>query len=94
MSDINELIAKIQRMRESHDWQSSDTPNTLVKSLVIEANELLEVFDADDLNIANVESELADVLMYALTLAHDLGLDVEEAIVKKIAEVNTRVYEE
>lgn len=84
----------IQKMREDHGWQDSDTANTLVKSIVIEANELLEAFAEEKPDLASVESELADVLMYALSLAHDLDLDIEESIGKKIAEVNTRNYDE
>ena len=94
MNDINDLIAKIEKMREDHKWQNSDTPNTLIKSIVIEANELLETFERDNSDLANIESELADVLMYALSLAHDLELDVEELIIRKIAEVNTRNYDD
>jgi len=94
MNDIDSLIAKIQKMREDHDWQTSDTPNTLAKSIVIEANELLEAFMTENIDMDIVKSELADVLMYALSLGHDLDLDIEELIEQKIIEVNTRTYDE
>ena len=80
-------------MREKHGWQTSDTLNTLAMSIVIEANELLEAFLNDEVENDKLKSELADVLMYGLSLAHDAGLDVEEIIKAKIAEVNSRNYE-
>ena len=93
MSDIKELTKKIEEMRQHFGWQNSDTPNILAKSLVVEAGELLEAFLEADYDIAKVSSELADVLMYALSLANDLGLDINDLISEKIEEVKKRRYE-
>jgi len=93
MSDIKEIIDAINQMRQTNNWQSTDTLDVLAKSIVIEANELLEVFLAEDFALEQAQSEIADVLMYTLSLADDLGLDVAEIINEKIAEVNKRDYE-
>lgn len=65
------------------------TPRNLAVSLAIEAAEILEHFqftdeikDKDELG-----SELADVTLYLLQLASVSGIDLEEAVLKKI-EVN------
>ena len=93
MSSIEEIITLINEMRQTNNWNKSDTLNVLAKSIVIEANELLEVFLAEEVDLTKVQSELADVLMYAFSLAVDLDLDIKEIIKEKIAEVNQRDYE-
>jgi len=94
MSNLDDIMAAINQMRSEHDWQKSDTVNVLIKSIVVEANELLEAYLLDEHNSEALRSELADVLMYALSLADDLGYDIETIIKEKIAEVNQRNYEQ
>jgi len=86
---LKELITK---MRVDKGWDKTDTPSILAKSTVIEAAELLECFqfDEDNFNLEDVKGELADVLMYALSLAMDLNLDVYEIIEEKIKDVDKR----
>jgi NTP pyrophosphatase (non-canonical NTP hydrolase) len=87
---VNDLLAMIENMRNAHQWQITDTPNVLAKSIVVESNELLECFLNDDFDVELVKSELADVLMYALSLAKDLNLDLYDLIYDKIQDVNQR----
>ena len=90
MNELNRLKADIQTMRKKHGWDQSDNPNILAKSIVIEANELLELFIKEEIDREEVAGELADVLMYALSLAIDLDLDVSEIIASKIRQVDRR----
>ncbi len=84
------LTKKIIDFRDARDWQQFHNPKDLAISLSIEASELLENFqwkghDADlSGNMENIKDELADVLIYALTMAHDLGIDMEAAILNKM----------
>jgi dCTP diphosphatase len=61
------------------------TPRNLAASIAIEAAELLECFQWSDMaNHKNVESELADVLIYSLRFAQVAGIDPIAAMRKKL----------
>ena len=83
MNKIIEILRKFNRERE---WEQFHTPDNLVKSLVIESTELLELFQwqsspkSEDL----LKEELADVFLYALMIADHFNLNVEEIILEKI----------
>ncbi len=93
---IKELTAMMHELVKSKGWYEADskrpqTPRNLAVSLSIEAAEILEHFqftdeikDRDELG-----SELADVTLYLLQLASVSGIDLEEAVLKKI-EVNKK----
>lgn len=97
---LEDVVAEIIAFRDRRNWKQYHSPRNLCASIAIEAAELLELFQwARDDEIAEVAArrrqaireELADVLIYALTLAHDLGIDVEEAIRAKV-EKNAEKY--
>ncbi|MBI5932592.1 MAG: nucleotide pyrophosphohydrolase [Chloroflexi bacterium] len=79
---------------ESKGWYAADskrpqTPRNLAVSLSIEAAEVLEHFQfrEDVTDKAELASELADVTLYLLQLASVSGIDLEQAVLKKL-EVN------
>lgn len=92
--DIRQLTEKMHELVASKGWYNADskrpqTPHNLAVSLSIEAAEILEHFqfgeevkDRDELG-----GELADVALYLLQLASVTGIDLEQAVLKKI-EVN------
>ncbi|MDP3130746.1 MAG: nucleotide pyrophosphohydrolase [Bacillota bacterium] len=84
---MKELMQKIIDFRDERGWHDHDTPEALAKSIVIEAAELLENYQWPDTlpNLENVADELADVIMYALAMASDLGLDPMKICLAKIA---------
>lgn len=94
--NIKQLTDEMNRLVESKGWYAKDskrpqTPRNLAVSLSIEAAEILEHFqfteqikDKDELG-----AELADVALYLLQLASVSGIDLEDAILKKI-EVNKK----
>ncbi len=77
---------KIIQFRDERGWRKHDTPEALAKSIIIEASELLENYQWPDTkpDMENVREELADVLMYALAMAADLGMDPKEIILEKL----------
>lgn len=87
---MEEILDAIQAFRVRKGWDVSDTPHILAKSTFVEAGELLECFIQDKINEQDIESELADVLMYALSLAMDLDLDVKTIILNKLIDVDRR----
>ena len=97
---IKELTEKMHELVKSKGWYEKDskrpqTPRNLAVSLSIEAAEILEHFqfgdeikDKDELG-----SELADVTLYLLQLASVSGIDLEEAVLKKIEVNKTRSWD-
>lgn len=83
---MKKLINDIIKFRDERGWKHHDTPSALAKSIIIEAAELLENYQWEDEkpNMENVKEELADVLIYALAMATDLGLDPEAIIREKL----------
>jgi len=70
------------------------TPRNLAASLAIEAAEVLEHFQWRDDSIDSTElaGELADVALYLLQLASISGIDLEQAILDKLAHNQTREW--
>jgi len=70
-------------------------PSDVAKSIIIEAAELLELFQWESATIEetkrnrekfeNLKEELADVLIYAIEMAVLLDIDTEKIIRKKLA---------
>lgn len=92
---LEAITEQIVAFREERDWQQFHTPRTLASSIAIEAGELLEIFQwssdatqAEDVERRreDIRRELADITNYCLLMAHDLGIDLEAAIVAKLAE--------
>ncbi|MBN1331651.1 nucleotide pyrophosphohydrolase [Candidatus Dojkabacteria bacterium] len=95
-----ELESKAIDFREQRDWEQFHNPKNIAGSIAIEASELLEVFqwaegkDSKKLakkRLQEVKDEMADVLVYLVTLAHDLNIDLIEAAIEKI-EKNDKKY--
>ncbi|KAA9300832.1 MULTISPECIES: nucleotide pyrophosphohydrolase [Aerococcus] len=84
------LIDQINAFRDARDWRQFHNEKDLALSLVLEASELLEIYqwksaEEGNQNIEAIKDELADVLIYALMLADNLDLDVNELIPRKLA---------
>ena len=85
-----DTIDKVLAFRDERDWKQYHTPKDLSISLSLEAAELLEVFQwsGSDLEcrdkLPELREELADVLMYAISLADRLDLDLDEIILEKL----------
>ena len=88
-----ETINRIRAFSTDRDWDKYHTPNNLAKTIVLEANELLECFqwDNDNFKIEKVKEELADVIVNCQNLLDKLGLDVDEIINAKMAQ-NEKKY--
>ena len=81
-----ETYDRLMKFRDDRDWSQFHTGENLAKSLVIEAGELLEVFQYGDKekSVDKVKEELADVFMYAMLMADCYHLDIDEIINKKM----------
>ena len=72
------------------------TPRNLAVSLSIEAAEILEHFQFGEevKDREELGSELADVTLYLLQLASVSGIDLQEAVLKKMEVNKTRIWDE
>jgi NTP pyrophosphatase (non-canonical NTP hydrolase) len=94
MSNINEIIQELIRFRNERDWQQFHNPKDLALAISIEAAELNELFlwkKAEEADREKVKEELADVLSFALLMAHEYGIDVAQIVLDKI-EKNKEKY--
>jgi NTP pyrophosphatase (non-canonical NTP hydrolase) len=88
MSDITALQNEALAFRDARDWAQFHNAKDLAAGLSIEASELLECFlwkDAKSADPAKIREELADVLVYALLLAHEAKIDIPSAVRDKLA---------
>lgn len=93
-------MARIRAFRDERDWMQFHDPKNLAVSIAIETAELLEHFQWKDKaqserhaaeNKQAVAEEIADVAIYLLELADNLGIDLEKAINEKL-DKNARKY--
>ena len=88
---IQELTDEMNRFVEVMGWYRDDspwpqTPRNIAISLSLEAAEVLEHFQwGEDADGDALAGELADVALYLLQLAYLTGIDLERAILDKLA---------
>ncbi len=89
----SETVERIRKFSFDRDYQQFHTPANLAKSISIEANELLECFQWDEVNfeIDHVKEELADVIVYCQNMLDCLQLNIDEIVNDKM-EKNERKY--
>ena len=99
--DIKQLTDEMNRFVRSKGWYDEDskrpqTPRNLAISLALEAAEILEHFQWRDeiKDQKELASELADVALYLLELASVTGIDLEEAMLKKLEINQTREWDQ
>ncbi|NCN82701.1 MAG: nucleotide pyrophosphohydrolase [Candidatus Pacebacteria bacterium] len=100
MSDIQDLTKQIIKFRDQRDWKQFHTPKDLVISLLLELSELAEHFqwkNEQELTAylrshkQEIGEELADVFYWVLLMANDFGIDVSEALRRKLI-INEKKY--
>lgn len=100
MNPIKRLTKEIIDFRNRRKWKQFHNPKDVALSLVLEAGEVMEHFQWKspqemDLHIKQnrqeISEELADVLYWVLLMSHDLKIDIEKALDKKI-DINNQKY--
>ena len=88
---IQALTAEMNRFVQAMGWYDADSPflqspRNIAISLSLEASEVLEHFQwGEQADQAALAGELADVALYLLQLAYLTGIDLEQAILDKLA---------
>lgn len=94
------LCKRLLRFRVERDWEQFHSPRTLSVALCVEAAELLEHFqwigDADVkrqavLHREEIAQEVADLAILLTYFVHDLGLDLEKIVQRKL-KINEQRY--
>lgn len=97
---LQQLKDRMNQFVKERDWEQFHSPKNLSMSIAIEAAELMEHFQwltveqSKQLEAAEkseIGEELADIVIYALSLSNVLGLDLSQTIVDKM-EKNIRKY--
>lgn len=100
MSELNELIERINAFAAERDWDQYHSPKNLSMALIVEAAELVEHFQwlteeqSDTLpqdKLAEIRLELADIFVYLLRMSDRLGVDLVQAAQQKIS-LNEQKY--
>jgi NTP pyrophosphatase (non-canonical NTP hydrolase) len=98
---VGDLRSAVHEFVSARDWYQYHSPKNLAMSIAIEAAEIMEHFQwytpeeatariSDPQRNAEVADELADVLIYCLSFANSTGIDVSQAVLRKLARNETR----
>jgi NTP pyrophosphatase (non-canonical NTP hydrolase) len=92
---IRQIKEKIQNFVSVRKWERYHNPKDLAEAICIEAAELLEVFQWVTVEeasswkdtpskISKIKDELADVLIYCISMANVLDIDVSGIVSEKL----------
>lgn len=97
---LDKLIEEILNIRKERDWEQFHNPKDISISLALEAAEVLEHFqwkNPEEIkehiknNKKDIGEELADVLYWVLLMAHDIDINILDALEDKL-EKNKKKY--
>ena len=100
MTEMEKLREQMREFARARDWDQFHSPKNLAMALSVEVAELLEHFQwlteeqsrrLDPDAQAAVRTEIADVLLYLVRLADQLGIDPVAAAQRKLVE-NAQKY--
>jgi len=94
--DVQKIIGILNRFASEREWEQFHSPKNLSMALAGETAELLEIFQwmteeqsrqaADQPRKAQaIREEIADIQIYLLRLADHFKIDLEQAVLEKIA---------
>ena len=94
--DIEQLQKRLRDFAAERHWQPYQTPKNLAMAMVVEAAELVEIFQwltpeqslaiqQDPDRHQHLGEEIADVMLYLLQIADHTGVDVVAAVERKLA---------
>ena len=99
-TELHSLAEALRQFSRERDWDQFNSPKNLACALSVEAAELLEHFQwmGEDQSrqlapekLHAVSLEAADVLLYLVSLADKLGIDLIDAARQKLA-ITARKY--
>lgn len=97
---LENLKLKVAEFRDNRDWKQFHSPKNIAMALSVEASELAELFLWDECVTSfdtaktkkdALQEEMADVLIYLLSMADVLDIDLEKAVIDKLKK-NSQKY--
>lgn len=99
---LSDLMALIEKFVDQRDWAQFHSPKNLSMALAIEASELMDLFkwhteqeSIEAMRRTTIKraaaDEIADVMIYCLAFANRNGINVTQAVRRKVAK-NRRKY--
>lgn len=92
---LTDLKSKVKEFNSARNWEQFHTPKEVAVSISIEAAELLEIFQwkslstsdvkFDDKIILQIKEELADIMIYIMSLSNTLNIDLSEVVLFKLS---------
>ena len=91
--ELTQLKQRLRDFAKARDWDQFHSPKNLSMALIAEAAELVEHFQwltekqSNELTsdkLLEVEQEIADIQIYLIRIADKLGINVLDAVQKKI----------
>lgn len=97
--NIKQITQRLHTIRDRNAWQRFHSPKNLAMAASVEMAELVEIFQwlsedesrrlpTDQLEHAG--QEVGDILMYLLLMCSELGIDMEQALLAKLADNERR----
>jgi dCTP diphosphatase len=98
---LDELKMKVKKFLQNRGWETYHNPKNLAASICIEAAELLEVFqwvsldeaaswNNDPSKLERVKEELADIIIYCLSMANTMKINLTQAVLDKLEKNQAR----
>ena len=95
ITTVEELKTRVMQFIHDRAWDIYHNPKDIAESICIEAGELLERFQwfspretltwkSDPSKIHSIKQEVADIIIYCLSLANAMDIDLAEAVLKKL----------
>ena len=92
---VEQLKGRVREFVHDRTWERYHNPKDVAESICIEAAELLELFQwvcadealswrQDPSKMKCIQEELADIVIYGLSMANTMKIDVTAAILKKL----------
>jgi dCTP diphosphatase len=93
-TSIRELRTLVAGFIAERKWEPYHSPKNLAGSISIEAAELLELFQWEEVSsedartnkhlMARIREEVADIMVYIISMANALDMDLSEAVATKV----------
>lgn len=99
---MENLKVEVREFLLERDWEKFHNPKDLAEGICVEAAELLRLFQwmspeevqafkDDPSGIGRLKEELADVLIYCLSMANAMNIDLASSVIRKL-EINRKKY--